>query len=306
MVARQLEGVEHARGAPGGHRAAPGGRTFACRSRVAALPAGPRAAAPASLRLAALGRLRSVERRCHPDNRWQGGKPGQAGGRRGTVQLEVQRTLGPRDVLGQFDLGDPAERALAQQLPDRLEHRAGPGQQLSRAHRIAEVMGSLPEEADVVPAHVKARPHAVTSLGGRRHHDGLLPRDPSDSRQRVDDHFALEEQLPRIGDMGVDVPAARPVRHARPAVRARLQHLHGHAVRDTLPCPLDERAHPLPGQGGAHEHDKPLVAGDHPPARCGFLDDEIDDGAWGEHAYLVVASGWWLVASRHDVTPKAA
>ena len=82
--------------------------------------------------------------------------------------------------------------------------------QLAGRGGIAQVVCAFAEETDAIAAHVEARPHPVVTI--RRRRDARrFDRKPSQPCERIANDLALEIELPVVGDVAVQTPAARQV-----------------------------------------------------------------------------------------------
>ena len=111
-------------------------------------------------------------------------------------QLRSRRCLADVDAKRSNRRGQPIERVARR------------GQQLLGGPRVAEIVCAFAEESVPAAAHVQPRAHPITLFGRRRDLDRGVERQLRDARERVGDHVALELQLPRIGDVGVQTAAA--------------------------------------------------------------------------------------------------
>src|SRR5262249_31717822 len=113
-----------------------------------------------------------------------------------------------------------------------------------------------------------------------------------DARECVPDDVGLEAELSRITDVRIERPAAERIDGRGSPIRRRLDHFLRHGVRQPLFGFFHERAHAFTGNRAAYEHDLPVVPRDHPPARRGFVDRQLDNLAFGE------THGWKLTEGR--------
>jgi hypothetical protein len=81
----------------------------------------------------------------------------------------------------------------------------------------------------------------------------------------------------------IDAAAAERIRKRGAAIARRLGDAHDVPEREPSIRFSDARDDALAGHGAGNKHDLAIVARNHAPSRRGFLDDELDFLARGEH-----------------------